>query len=322
MAYTKQTWTNNDSSTPLNAPRLGHIEDGIGDAHDEIAALAPVAATGSYTDLTETPVLAAVATTGAYSDISGKPAFSTVATTGQYSDLIGKPTLSTVANTGSYNDLLNQPTPATLGAVPTTRLVAGHALSADVTLAKTDVGLGNVDNTADAAKAVLSATKLTTARTINGVSFDGTAAITVADSTKVPTTRTVAGQALSADVTAASLKTGLALVKADVGLGSVDNTADAAKNVLSATKLTTARTINGNSFDGTANITIDANEITTGVLPVAQIAAGATLTVVSTTSWPARPTSRTDVFVRWLDAGGLGTEPAGALDNDSLLAAS
>ena len=47
-----------------------------------------------------------------------------------------------------------------------------------VTLAKGDVGLGSVDNTADSAKSVASAAKLTTARTINGVSFDGTAAIT------------------------------------------------------------------------------------------------------------------------------------------------
>ena len=47
---------------------------------------------------------------------------------------------------------------------------------------------------------------------------------------------------------------GEALTKSDVGLGNVDNTADANKNVLSATKLTTARTIDGISFDGTANI--------------------------------------------------------------------
>lgn len=55
-----------------------------------------------------------------------------------------------------------------------------------------------------------------------------------------------------------------ALTKSDVGLGSVDNTADAAKAVLSATKLTTARTIavsgavtgTATSFDGSANITI------------------------------------------------------------------
>ena len=52
------------------------------------------------------------------------------------------------------------------------------------------------------------------------------------------------------------------VTKADVGLGSVDNTADASKNVLSATKLTTARTINGVSFDGTGNITINATDST------------------------------------------------------------
>lgn len=44
---------------------------------------------------------------------------------------------------------------------------------------KSEVGLSNVDNTSDASKSVLSATKLTTARTINGVSFDGSANISV-----------------------------------------------------------------------------------------------------------------------------------------------
>lgn len=43
------------------------------------------------------------------------------------------------------------------GLVPNTRTVAGHALSANVTLAKGDVGLGNVDNTADTAKPVSTA---------------------------------------------------------------------------------------------------------------------------------------------------------------------
>lgn len=92
-------------------------------------------------------------------------------------------------------------------------------------------------------------------------------------------TRTGAVTLLSADVTGAlgytptsvtgltgaqsvaAFKTGLSLVKADVGLGSVDNTADAAKNVLTATKLFTARnfTITGDgswtvSFDGSAAV--------------------------------------------------------------------
>lgn len=43
--------------------------------------------------------------------------------------------------------------------------------------ARTNLGLSNVDNTADSAKAVASAAKLTTARTINGTTFDGSANI-------------------------------------------------------------------------------------------------------------------------------------------------
>jgi hypothetical protein len=276
-----------------------------------------------------------------------------------------------------------------------------------VTLTKADVGLGSVDNTADAAKNVLSATKLTPGRKINGVLFDGTADITVADGTKEPalpagttsqflrgdktwqpipatytlppasatvlggvkqgdgvtiaadgtlsatvdpdalagyqlksekgvnngyasldasgripssqlsvsaleykgtwdaaandpplvegvgtpgdmwrvtTTGTQFGvtftagdfalfngtrwetatsgtagvssvAGLTGDVAAAPLKTSLALDK-------VDNTADAAKNVLSASKLTTARTLNGVPFDGTANITVPVDPAT------------------------------------------------------------
>lgn len=49
------------------------------------------------------------------------------------------------------------------------------------------------------------------------------------------------------------------LSKSKVGLSNVDNTADSVKNVLSASKLTTARKINGVAFDGSNNITITAN---------------------------------------------------------------
>jgi hypothetical protein len=114
-------------------------------------------------------------------------------------------------------------------------------------------------------------------------------------------TRTGAVTLLSADVTGAltytptsvtgltgvqsvaAFKTGLSLVKADVGLGSVDNTADAAKNVLSAATLTTARNIamSGDvvwsvSFDGSGNVTaagtIQANAVTFAKLVAASAA--------------------------------------------------
>lgn len=74
---------------------------------------------------------------------------------------------------------------------------------------------------------------------------------------KSDTTDAVASVAgLVGAISAASLKAALTLVKADVGLGNVDNIADAAKAVLSATKLATARQINKVPFDGTGDITI------------------------------------------------------------------
>jgi len=68
----------------------------------------------------------------------------------------------------------------------------------------------------------------------------------------------------SSDVVSVAGKAGaVTLVKGDVGLGSVDNTADSTKNVLSATKLTTTRTISLDgdvtgsvSFDGTGDVSI------------------------------------------------------------------
>lgn len=50
-------------------------------------------------------------------------------------------------------------TPADLGAVPDTRTVNGHALSSNVTVTATDVGLGNVNNTSDLNKPISTATQ-------------------------------------------------------------------------------------------------------------------------------------------------------------------
>lgn len=81
----------------------------------------------------------------------------------------------------------------------------------------------------------------------------------------VPATGTTNnGKVLKAGSMAGSLSWGT-LSKSDVGLGNVDNTADSAKSVLSAAKLTTPRTISltgdvtgSVSFDGSANVTITA----------------------------------------------------------------
>ena len=76
---------------------------------------------------------------------------------------------------------------------PSNSNIQGHIINASNPhgVTKAQVGLGNVDNTADANKVVLSASKLTTAITINDVAFDGSANITVVDSTKLTKTNPV-----------------------------------------------------------------------------------------------------------------------------------
>ena len=84
-----------------------------------------------------------------------------------------------------------------------------------------------------------SATKLATARTINGVSFDGTANITVADSTKLP----LAGGTMTGAISFAAGQTWPTFNQSTTG---------------SAASLTTARTLTigstGKTFNGTASV--------------------------------------------------------------------
>ena len=135
-----------------------------------------------------------------------------------------------------------------------------------VTLTKADVGLDSVDNTSDATKAVLSATKLTTARTINSVSFDGSADITVADATKLP----LAGGTLTGAVAFAAGQTWPTFNQSTTG------------NAATATTLATARTINGVSFNGSANITVaDATK-----LPLAGGTLTGAVTFAAAQTWP------------------------------------
>ena len=61
--------------------------------------------------------------------------------------------LATVATSGSYSDLTDKPT------IPTVPVTSVAGRTGDVTLAKADVGLANVDNTSDANKPVSTATQ-------------------------------------------------------------------------------------------------------------------------------------------------------------------
>lgn len=126
--------------------------------------------------------------------------------------------------------------------------------------AKSDVGLGSVDNTADTAKPVSTAqqTALNLKANLAGPTFTGTvggitAGMVGLGSVENKSSATIRGELTSGNVTTAlgytptsvtgltgvqavaAFKTGLLLVKGDVGLGSVDNTSDAGKPVSTAT---------------------------------------------------------------------------------------
>lgn len=135
---------------------------------------------------------------------------------------------------------------------PTAAVLSVAGRTGAVVLAKADVGLSNVDNTADSAKPVSTAQQ---------TALDG----------KVPVTRTVAGKALSADVT---------LVKGDVGLGNVDNTADTAKPVSTAQQ--TALNLKAN-----ANAVVDL----TTAQSVAGVKTFTDIPVVPVGSWPINRTT-------------------------------
>ena len=116
------------------------------------------------------------------------------------------------------------------------------------------------------------ATALQTARAINGVNFDGTAAITVAAAAGTLTGATLASGVTASSLTSVGTLAGLTVTAPITGsvTGSSGSTTG---NAATATALQTARTINGTSFNGTANITVTADAST---LTSATLASGVT----------------------------------------------
>jgi len=79
---------------------------------------------------------------------------------------------------------------ASLGGVPATRTIAGHALTSDIALGKSDVGLGNVDNTSDASKPVSTAQAAAIAAKLDASQKGAASGVATLDgSSKIPVTQ-------------------------------------------------------------------------------------------------------------------------------------
>lgn len=155
-----------------------------------LPALAAVALSGAYSDLSGKPSLATVATSGSYNDLSSKPSIpaaqvnsdwsagsglpqilnkptlASVATSGAYSSLTGTPSLATVATSGSYTDLINKPTiPAgtvtSVGITGTDFSISGSPVtgsgSVAMALAASGVSAGNYSGVTVTAKGIVTA---------------------------------------------------------------------------------------------------------------------------------------------------------------------
>lgn len=148
--------------------------------------------------------------------------------------------------------------------------VAGR--TGNVVLTKTDVGLANVDNTADNVKNVLSATKWTTARTITlsgdvagSASVDGSANVTIT-TTVQPNSVALGTDTTGNYVAGATAGTGIGIT-GTAGEGWSPVITNTAPNVTTNISITTSTTsVTVNSSDGTDGVISSATNLAAGVM--------------------------------------------------------
>lgn len=235
-------------------------------------SLATVATTGSYNDLSNRPTIPSGQVNSDWNASSGlaqilnKPSLAAVATSGAYSDLSGRPTaLSAFTNDSGYitsSALSPYLTSASAAStyVPVTRTVNGHALSADVTVSKSDVGLGSVENTALSTWA--GSTNITTLGTIVTGTWSGTAIVDA----KIASASTwnAKQNAITTGTTAQYLRGDLSLATFPTAVSSFTNDSAfinqaGARSAISLTTAGTSGSATYNSGTGVLNVPTYAN---------------------------------------------------------------
>lgn len=170
--------------------------------------------------------------------------------------------------------------------------VNGHALSGNVTVSASDVGLGNVDNTSDANKPVSSATT-----TALGLKVTANASITGATKTKITYDAkglvTAGADATTADIADSSNKryvsdANLTTIGNQSNTNTGDETAATIKTKLGITTLSGSNTGDQTSVSGNAG-TVTTNANLTG--PITSV--GNATTITSDVALPGSPTTTT-----------------------------
>lgn len=156
-----------------------------------------------------------------------------------------------------------------------TRTVNGHALTADVTISKSDIGLGSVDNTADASKPVSTLQAAADAAVLSSAQSyaDSKVADNLTASTTVAPSKSAVNTALGLKVTANGAITGATKTKLTydasglITSGADATTADIAdssdKRYVTDAQLTVIGNTSGTNTGDQTNITGNAATVTT-----------------------------------------------------------
>ena len=271
------------------------------------AATATALATARAINGTDFDGTAAITVTAAAGTLTGTELKSTVVT----SSLTSVGTIATgvwngTAITGAYIDATSSPLANTkiwIGSA--SNVAAEFALSGDATM--TAGGVVTVSSAAACTGNAATATALQTARTIGGVSFDGTGNI------NLPGVNTAGNQ----DTSGTAAEATVLETARTIGGTSFNGSANIAVALsATATALATARAINGVDFDGTAAITVTA---AAGTLSGATLASGVTassLTSVGTIAtgvWDAGAVTSSSTVTADTDVI-IGTNPASGGD--------
>jgi hypothetical protein len=218
--------------------------------------------------------------------------------------------LATIATAGKVSNSATTATASNTASAIVARDATGNFTAGTITADLT----GNVSGSSGSTTGnAATATALQTARAINGVNFDGTAAITVAADAGTLTGATLASNVLASSLTSVGTLSGLT-VSAPISGSVTGSSGSTTGNAATATALATGRTIQitgdlaytSPSFDGTGNVT-----------------AAGTLATVAT---PGSTGSSTSIPIITINAKGLTTSvssaavvaPAGTLSGSTL----
>lgn len=247
--------------------------------------------------------------------------------------LTGTPTAPTPANATNTTQIATTAFVKAQGYLTSAPVTSVAGRTGVVTLAKGDVGLGNVENTSDASKPVSTAQQaaLDAKAPLASPALTGTptapTAVASTNTTQIATTAFVKSQGYltTAPVASVAGKTGaVTLVKADVGLANVDNTSDANKPVSTAqqaaldakaplaspaltgaptaptalastntTQIATTAFVKSQGYLTTAPVTSVAGKTGVVTLAVADVSGAAPLASPTFTGTPAAPTATT-----------------------------